>query len=720
MTFRDVRRSPASATPGVVVVQSLAFGTLVALALMQPRIAQSQDPTDTPLPRRSYFGARLAAVPDSLLGRGTPRGALITGFTPNSPAERAGLRVGDVVVGIGGRHIVEAADAPPMLRALRVGSAQPITVNRGGRAVHLVYTPEEWPRERAPDFDIWYASVATNSGRRRIIVTHPRDHARHPAVLLVGGIGCFSVDSPAGIDAYRDLMYHLTRHGYATVRVEKSGVGDSQGAPCASVDFETELAGYAAALRALKRYSFVDSARIFVFGHSIGGIEGPLLIARDSSGPPVRGIAVLSTVGISWYEYELANSRRQRRLSGESPDSIEQSMQRKARCAFRLLMARESSAAIVASEPECKPYFVYPASDAYMQQVAAINLGTTWSAVRAPVLVMYAGSDFITSRDEHLQLVDAINAMHPGNAAFADVPGMDHHLTAEPSQQAAFADSTPPANRAYFGATLEPIVDAWLDRVAAAPILADRVAPEQRAPVTGVDALQQMRDAYAGRWYTSLTFTQKTSTRGADGAEKVTTWYESVRYSETSGTQLRIDIGDPSEGNGVLYSADSLWVMRAGKLAVARKGGNALLPLIEGVYVQPVARTTAELAPTGVDLARPVVNGRWNEQPVWIVGATSAADTASPQFWVDTESKIVVRAILVPAPGAPKMDIRLEGIVPLANGWLATKCTFFVGGVVSQVEEYGDWKANVPLPAALFDIASWATAPHWAAKGRAP
>jgi hypothetical protein len=87
---------------------------------------------------------------------------------------------------------------------------------------------------------------------------------------------------------------------------------------------------------------------------------------------------------------------------------------------------------------------------------------------------------------------------------------------------------------------------------------------------------------------------------------------------------------------------------------------------------------------------------------------------------VDTERKIVVRAILVPAPGAPKMDIRLEGVVPLANGWLATKCTFYVGGVVSQIEEYGDWKANVALPAALFDVAGWTTAPHWAAKGRAP
>jgi hypothetical protein len=243
-------------------------------------------------------------------------------------------------------------------------------------------------------------------------------------------------------------------------------------------------------------------------------------------------------------------------------------------------------------------------------------------------------------------------------------------------------------------------------------------AGAQSAPRTGRDLLQHMRDAYAGRWYTTLTFTQKTTTRGADGAETVSTWYESLRYTDATGAQLRIDTGDPAAGNGVLYSGDSLRVMRAGKLAATRKGGNALVPLIEGVYMQPVARTVAELVPTAVNLELAVVNGRWNDRPVWIAGATSPADTTSPQFWVDRERNVVVRAIFVPVPGAPTMDMRLDGVVPVAGGWLATKCTFFVAGVQQQVEEYQDWKANVELPAGLFEVATWTTAPHWAAKGR--
>jgi hypothetical protein len=257
----------------------------------------------------------------------------------------------------------------------------------------------------------------------------------------------------------------------------------------------------------------------------------------------------------------------------------------------------------------------------------------------------------------------------------------------------------------------------WTSYFLAAAVAVSASSPRApvtpRAPATGLDLLRVMHDAYSGKWYTTLTFTQKTTTRRRDGVDTVTTWYEGVRFDTAKGTQLRIDIGDPAAGNGVLYSADSLLVMRAGELVATRAGGNALLPLIEGVYVQPVARTVAELAATKVDLARRVVDARWHDRPVWIVGATSAADTTSPQFWVDVERNAVVRAILVPVPSAPVMDIRLEDLVPLAGGWLATKCEFYVAGVRAQEEEYQDWKANVDLSPALFDTATWTTARHW-------
>jgi len=232
-------------------------------------------------------------------------------------------------------------------------------------------------------------------------------------------------------------------------------------------------------------------------------------------------------------------------------------------------------------------------------------------------------------------------------------------------------------------------------------------------PRDGAAVLERMRAAYAGKWYHTLTFTQKTTVTRADGSIDVSTWYESMRHTPATGVQLRIDVGKPSLGNGMLYTADSSWRVKGGLPGRAIGQGNEFLPLIEGVYVQPVARTMAELAHTGMDMSR-VQAGRWRDRSVWIVGATAASDTTSPQFWVDQERNVVVRIVLRPVP-TETMDIALDGYVPVGPAWLATKISMVLGAR-RQTEEYSGWKTNVDLPAELFNIAKWIPASHWADK----
>jgi hypothetical protein len=121
--------------------------------------------------------------------------------------------------------------------------------------------------------------------------------------------------------------------------------------------------------------------------------------------------------------------------------------------------------------------------------------------------------------------------------------------------------------------------------LAAIPFAA-MAANAQRPPSNGQEVLQRMHDAYAGRWYKSLTFRQQTTQWRPDGTSAVSTWLESLRYTPEIGAQLRIDIGDLAAGNGVLYTADSTFVIRAAKLTTTRPQGNEFLPLIEGVYLR--------------------------------------------------------------------------------------------------------------------------------------
>lgn len=237
--------------------------------------------------------------------------------------------------------------------------------------------------------------------------------------------------------------------------------------------------------------------------------------------------------------------------------------------------------------------------------------------------------------------------------------------------------------------------------------------PGDPLPVDGVAVLRRMHDAYAGRWYGTLTFVQRTVQRAPDGTERSSTWYEAL-----SGDRLRIDIGDPSEGNGVLYTADSVYVLRGGKLTRSAAQGNVFIPFIQGVYLQPVERTVAQIVPYRIDLSR-VRLAAWEGRPTWVVGARDSADLVSPQFWVDRERLVVTRMLVPLRPAQPgaavaaPQDIRLEGLVPLGGGWLATRVRMLDQGQPLQTEEYSDWRAGVPLAPELFVAQFWSVVPHW-------
>jgi hypothetical protein len=220
-----------------------------------------------------------------------------------------------------------------------------------------------------------------------------------------------------------------------------------------------------------------------------------------------------------------------------------------------------------------------------------------------------------------------------------------------------------------------------------------------------------MHDRYAGRWFRTLTFVQRTTRTRPDGSEAVETWYEAARAPD----RLRIDIGDPALGNGVLSTPDSAYVVRGGTLARADAGGNELIPFVMGVYTQPVDSTVRQLGHVGFDHAR-VRRDAWQGRPVLVVGARDRTDSTSSQFWVDEERLVLVRLVVSPPPGAPAtavQDIRLDGYVPLDRSWLATKVLILVGGRPVMREEYTHYTADPTLPDALFDVSRWRDAPHW-------
>jgi serine protease Do len=85
---------------------------------------QTSEPAAPPPPARAWFGARIQAVTEELAeGLGVePKGAVIADVNDSGPARRAGLQVGDVIIGFDGKSVTDAREL-----ARFVGETQPAT-----------------------------------------------------------------------------------------------------------------------------------------------------------------------------------------------------------------------------------------------------------------------------------------------------------------------------------------------------------------------------------------------------------------------------------------------------------------------------------------------------------------------------------------------------------------------------------------------------------------
>ena len=290
-------------------------------------------------------------------------------------------------------------------------------------------------RESTRDFDVLYRPVVIDNARYQTITTKPKGAGRHPAVLLIAGLGCYSLDHLKPDDAYARLLYGLTRRGYVTMRVEKNGQGESQGPPCDSPESDLQLAvrRSVAGLKLLADSDFVDRNNIFIFAHSIGPLEG-VHVAREF---PVRGFIAAETIGKSWFEYQLENARRQLLLLGEPYDEVDRKVRILELCAHRFLVEKQRPENILKDLPECADSVnTFGVSYTYLQQIADIDLAAEWKHVDAPVLVTWGTSDPTTTAAENHYLVDMINSFHPGHATYVEFHGMGHGLDLSPSPRA--------------------------------------------------------------------------------------------------------------------------------------------------------------------------------------------------------------------------------------------------------------------------------------------
>jgi pimeloyl-ACP methyl ester carboxylesterase len=340
------------------------------------------------------------------------------------------------------------------------------------------------PRESYPNVDVIYDSVTTLRGERlRTIITKPRgSNGKLPVIFVAGWLSCDSVEAPAGTKDATGIIFRGLAQlpGFCLFRVDKQGVGDSEGV-CAETDFDSELAGYRAAFRALKNYDFIDTNQIYILGISNGGGFGPLVPESDAEQAQVRGYVVVGGWVKTWFEHMLEIERRRFGLMGKSPAEVNERMKGAATLYHDWLIKKVTVDQILRGDPKLAKLWpedrdhahLYGRPLVFYEQLQNLNLAAAWSRVKVPTLILHGQYDWIMSREDHELMARYVNANRPGTARFIEVPEMGHTF----QHYLNFADSFKGKSAAFDPKVLSLLTD-WLKEreKEAAPGLAPREA----------------------------------------------------------------------------------------------------------------------------------------------------------------------------------------------------------------------------------------------------
>ena len=342
--------------------------------------------------------------------------------------------------------------------------------------VSQIFAAEELPRDPAkpaesyPNVDVLYETVqAPNRQKLRAIVTRPHEsQGKLPVIFLAGWLSCDSVEAPADTkDTIGLILRGLAQTpGFCTFKIDKPGCGDSEG-DCSQTDFDTELAGYRAAFRALKNHDFIDSDRVYIFGSSNGGGFAPLVPETEAEQAHVRGYITIGGWVKTWFEHMLDIERRRFALLKKSPGEVTDRIKGATTLYYEWLIKGRSIAEILKDKPELAELWpegkdqthLYGRPLKFYQDLQRLNLAAAWSRVKVPALILHGQFDWIMGREDSELIAQIVNANVAGAARFIEVPEMGHGGQHYLSMADAFAGKEAP-----FDPKMIRTITDWLEQ----------------------------------------------------------------------------------------------------------------------------------------------------------------------------------------------------------------------------------------------------------------
>ena len=394
------------------------------------------------LRRAGALGVQFEQATDSLMQSlrvPDTQGIVVKKVQSGSTAAQLGIEPGDVLVAINETDSLYLYDFQKATKKLRENENISLTFVRKRQKSRVVGSVVGRTREASVG-EVIYGEVAYRGGFLRSIVHRPTGVTRAPAVFFVQDMSCNSIDyAEQPYHPFKQLVDGLVRAGYAVCRVEKPGVGESEGtADCSRTNFDDEVDAYTNGLRTFKKYDFVDSSRVFLFGHSVGGMAAPLIANKVR----VKGMAVYGTVAKTWFEHLIDLQRKRSAIEKVPFDVIEENVRVLTPFYYEWLVENKTINALL-QNPQYEAIMTAKnnplqyeqgkfsgRAGSYFPTLNQKNLTAAWGSAGLPTLALHGEYDIDGGgADNAKTIADVVNERSPGRAQHKVVPKTEHNFT---------------------------------------------------------------------------------------------------------------------------------------------------------------------------------------------------------------------------------------------------------------------------------------------------
>ena len=172
---------------------------------------------------RGRIGVQIGPVDKEVaesIGLGSATGALVSAVEPDSPAAKAGLQAGDVIVQFNGTKIDKVSDLPRLVGNTKPGSKVSLTIFRRGKQQQLAITVADVPADESQVAQAPEASGATANAKTLGLRVTDLTAAQKKALGVRGGVQVAEASGPAARAGMRpgDVVLAIANTEVASVK----------------------------------------------------------------------------------------------------------------------------------------------------------------------------------------------------------------------------------------------------------------------------------------------------------------------------------------------------------------------------------------------------------------------------------------------------------------------------------------------------------------------